>query len=133
MSLGLEKCRILDTGKNRETEDQNREKSKEDQIEDMKPSELYRYLGTEQCQETEHSVMKEEFKRKFVVRLKQVMRTGLNSRNVVMIAIQDSVIKTKNYIEYLLSKKNPCRRIDAVCAGKWEKPYSTLSAHVKAW
>jgi len=33
----------------------------------------------------------------------------------------------------ILSKKTPCRRIDAGCAGIWEKPYSTLSAHVKAW
>jgi hypothetical protein len=84
MSFGFEKCRILDTNKVvPETGKENEENPQKDQIEDMKPHELYRYLGTEQNRGTEHKIMKEELKRKFVGRLKQIMKTGLNSRNMV--------------------------------------------------
>lgn len=84
MQFGLDKCRILDLKDDGTPNIDNPEEwNTVNDIREMEPSETYRYLGIEQNRRTEHQVMKDEIVNKFTTRMKQILNTGLNSKNIV--------------------------------------------------
>jgi len=96
MSFGLDKCRIMDPSNKRDSEKVIDRDRMGQEIQEMEPGETYRYVEVEQHRRTEHQIMKEETRVKFVDRMKQILKTGLNSKNIVK-AVNTYVIPIMTY------------------------------------
>mgnify|MGYP000904802047 CR=1 FL=1 len=96
MKFGLDKCRKLemDNKSPRRIEAQQADEE-EGKIEDMEPNEMFRYLGIQQNKRIEHKIMK-ELREKFVSHVKQILKTGLNSKNITK-AINTSAVPVLTY------------------------------------
>ena len=69
---------------------------KDNSIEEMESSEVYKYLGVLESSNIKHNDMRALTMQKFKKKLKQVLKTELNSKNV-MIAINEYVTPVLTY------------------------------------
>lgn len=81
MQFGLDKCRILNMVRGQlQPGGYDLENGKS--IVGMQEGELYKYLGIKQARRIDHQTMKTELTNVFVKRVRQVLKTNLNSRNL---------------------------------------------------
>lgn len=81
MEFGLDKCRTLHIQRGKI---QPGSFTMEDgqTIKSMEAGETYKYLGMKQARKLDHSTMKKEFTQEFVSRLRKILKTKLNSKNL---------------------------------------------------
>lgn len=83
MEFGIDKCRTQRVIKGKGVTGSNYETMDHEIIRPMEENEHYKYLGILQSTHIEHTAIKETLKSEFVKRLKNVLRTGLNAKNLV--------------------------------------------------
>lgn len=83
MSFGIDKCRRMTINRGKYEEiSQNQPIEGNLTIPEMKQDELYKYLGMKQNIRIDHAKIKDETKKKFYNRLKYILKTKLNSKNI---------------------------------------------------
>lgn len=82
MEFGINKCKLQNITKGKFKVVTPYTTQDERDIEQLQPDELYKYLGMMQSKKTEHSKIKDEITKNFSTRLKKLMKTHLNSRNL---------------------------------------------------
>lgn len=81
MSFGLDKCRTLKVVRGK-LQDATPANVNGQEIESMREGEVYKYLGIKQARRIEHPAIKRELSSEFDRRLKLLLKTSLNSRNL---------------------------------------------------
>lgn len=82
MQLGIDKCKIQSVRKGKLTTDIEYETVTKETITAVNTNEFYKYLGIQQSLTIPHTKIKEELKAEFERRLKAVLKTHLNSKNL---------------------------------------------------
>lgn len=82
MQFGIEKCKIQRIKKGKLINDIQHETMSRETITALETDELYKYLGIQQNKRVMHTKIKEKLQLEFVERLKSVLKTFLNSRNL---------------------------------------------------
>ncbi|KAL1446158.1 hypothetical protein WDU94_008911 [Cyamophila willieti] len=94
MKFGLDKCKILNMIRGKHSTDPDEIVSPK--IEQMNETEVYRYLGINQNVKIDHTKLKNEFKETYSMRLEKVLKTKLNSTNLIK-AINSWAIASLSY------------------------------------
>jgi hypothetical protein len=81
MSFGLDKCRTISINKGNLQEEGYTIQDGQ-QIETMAEDEIYKYLGMKQQRTIEHGVIKKDLSSECFTRTKNVLKSGLNSKNM---------------------------------------------------
>lgn len=82
MEFGLDKCRTLSFKKG-SIELNEVEMEQGEAIEAMDRGDTYKYLGMLQSKRTEHTIIKKQLTNEFTNRIKSILKTRLNIRNIV--------------------------------------------------
>ena len=82
MEIGLDKCRTQRVVRGRQTVGENFVLVNGREVEAMAGGETYKYLGLEQGKNIEHTSIKKRLEGIFYGRLKDLCRSGLNSKNL---------------------------------------------------
>lgn len=82
MELGTNKCKIQAIQKGKLTTEVEYTTANLEKIDAIEPTEYYKYLGVEQCQTIDHTKAKGKIKNLFNSRLKTLMKSSLNSKNL---------------------------------------------------
>ncbi|KAL1446751.1 hypothetical protein WDU94_005638 [Cyamophila willieti] len=101
MSFGLDKCKILNMSKGNICVDENEMVSP--QIDQMEENEVYKYLGINQHVKIDHTKLKNEFIEVYATKLERVLKTKLNSINLVK-AINGWAVACLSYTYGLLKR-----------------------------
>ena len=96
MSFGIEKCKILNIIRGKYTKCGNVELPDGKVIEEMADDEVYKYLGVLESTAIKHAEMKQKVLGTFKKRLKSILRTELNARNI-MTAIGEYAMPVVSY------------------------------------
>ena len=96
MKFGFDKCKVLNIVRGKIKKCGNIDLDKDNSIEEMESGEVYKYLGVLESNNIKHSEMKGVTTEKFKKKLKQVLKTELNSKNV-MTAINEYVTPVITY------------------------------------
>ena len=96
MKFGFDKCKVLNIVRGKIEKCGNIDLERDDKIEEMESSEVYKYLGVLESNNIKHNDMKGLTTEKFKKKLKQVLKTELNAKNI-MIAINEYVTPVLTY------------------------------------
>lgn len=96
MEFGVDKCKKQCVEKGKFTVTDPFISNSGETIECLQPGELYKHLGFKQSIKIDHSPTKREVKEEFSKRLKNIMRSGLNSKNLTR-AINSYAIPVLTY------------------------------------
>lgn len=96
MEFGVDKCKIQSMTRGKLISDTTYTTTTSERITAMEYNEYYKYLGMQQHKMIDHTHIKEYLTNEFVKRLKSVLKSALNSRNITM-AINTYVIPTITY------------------------------------
>jgi hypothetical protein len=83
MKFDIEKCRTQTTIRDKIKKGEDIETTAQETIVSLDEHEKYKYLGVLQKGRVEHTAAKAKLTTEFTSRLKQVLRTSLNARNLV--------------------------------------------------
>lgn len=81
MEFGLEKCSKVTIRHGKLQSNQNIKLDNDAIIKNLEPNETYKYLGVEEHDGIQHSLMKEKIKKEYYRRVRQILKTELNSKN----------------------------------------------------
>ncbi|KAI5731489.1 hypothetical protein M8J77_010820 [Diaphorina citri] len=101
MSFGLDKCKIINMIKGKVHVDQSEQIHQSPKIDQMEDTEIYRYLGINQNIKIDHTKLKDDFMEIYNKRLETVLKTKLNSINLIR-AINSWVVGSLSYTYGLL-------------------------------
>lgn len=82
MQFGTEKCKIQSLTRGKLHQDITYDTISEESIDSIGSNEVYKYLGIQQCRTIEHMKIKERMRNEFLYKLKQILKSSLNSRNL---------------------------------------------------
>ena len=83
MVYGLDKCAKIVLKKGKLVHSQNLIPDFNREIQELKQTETYKYLGTEEIEGTEHQQMKERLKKEYTSRLRKILKYEFNARNKI--------------------------------------------------
>lgn len=81
MQFGLDKCRVLNIIRG-QIQPGGYDMENGQNIEAMEAGEVYKYLGVKQARKIDHQAMKKELTTKFIKKVRRVLHTHLNSKNL---------------------------------------------------
>ena len=96
MKFGFDKCKVLNIVRGKVKKCGNITLDGNDVIEEMESSDIYKYLGVIECDNIKHNEMKTIAMEKFKKKLKNVLKSELNSKNI-MTAINEYVTPVLTY------------------------------------
>ena len=96
MKFGFDKCKVLNIVRGKIQKCGNIELDQDNCIEEMESSEVYKYLGVLESSNIKHNDMKALTVQKFKKKLKQVLKSELNAKNI-MTAINEYVTPVLTY------------------------------------
>lgn len=82
MEFGMSKCKMLVIQKGKWKEEISDETLQKQTLNKMHENETYKYLGFEQNTRLEHTLIKKELLRHYILRLKLLLKSKLNSKNL---------------------------------------------------
>ena len=96
MEIGLPKCKVINLVRGKYCRLGDVVLNSGGVIKELESSEMYKYLGMEELDGTKHEVMKEKIWKNAKVKLRKLLETELNSRNIMQ-AINESVLPVISY------------------------------------
>ena len=96
MELGLKKCKVINLVKGKHTKLGGIQLSSGGIMEELEGHEVYKYLGVEELEGMSHEEMKVKVWKSAKVKLRKILETELNSRNIIQ-AINESVLPVVSY------------------------------------
>ena len=96
MKFGFDKCKVLNIVRGKVKKCGNITLDGNDVIEEMESTDIYKYLGVIECDNIKHNEMKAIAMEKFKKKLKNVLKSKLNAKNI-MTAINEYVTPVLSY------------------------------------
>ncbi|XP_031333830.1 uncharacterized protein LOC116163840 [Photinus pyralis] len=96
MEFGIEKCKAMHIERGKLTDESEPETLNNEILTNMQINETYKYLGINQSTTIKHTLIKQQLKDEYKKRLNQILKTGLNSKNLFK-AVNTYAIPTLTY------------------------------------
>ena len=91
MSFGLEKCAKISIVRGKVKNKDNITLSSGEEIRELNNQKFYKYLGVEENKVIGHTETKEKLSKEYFSRLRKILKSELNSYNMIMAIIQWAV------------------------------------------